>query len=129
MKKFLIILMCLVLTIGLAGCNNDDSEIETIDYFGMLVPYTPIEERDLPEWLRELKSEKSMMALERIFIGTLNNEVIYHLTVGIDSSLGGRFYDKDGNPLYFDGDFKDFIMQIHNVRCIYYNFFFETPRE
>ena len=135
MKKKLFMMMCCLLMIISAGCSRDgEPEMtpeepnieETIDYYGTPVPYTPIEEKDLPEWLRELKNEKRMMALERIFMGTLNNETIYHLNVGIDSSIIGRFYDKDGNPFYFEGDFEDFITQIRNVRCIYYKSFSET---
>ena len=138
MKKRLFMIMCCLLMIISAGCSSDgEPEMtpeepnieETIDYYGTPVPYTPIEEKDLPEWLRELKSEKRMMALERIFMGTLNNETIYHLNVGIDSSIIGRFYDKDGNPFYFEGDFEDFITQIRNVRCIYYKSFSETYEE
>ena len=117
--------MCFLLIIISAGCSNNN-EIETIDYYGMPVPYTPIKEKDLPKWLRELKSEKSMMTLRCIFVGTLNNEIIYHLNVWTDSSLSGHFYDKDGNPIFFEGVFEDFIMQIHNVSCIYYKSFSEA---
>ena len=138
MKKKLLMMMCCLLMIISAGCGNDgEPEMtpeepnteETIDYYGTLVPYTPIEEKDLPEWLRELKNEKRMMALKRIFMGTLNNETIYHLNVGTDSSIIGRFYDKEGNPFNFEGDFEEFITQIRNVRCIYYKSFSETKAE
>ena len=97
---------------------------EMTNYYGTFVPYTPIEEVDLPEWLRELKSEKRMFALWRICVGTLNDEIVWHLNLGTDSSLGGHLYDKDGNFISFGND--DLIKQIRYVRCVYYKSFSST---
>lgn len=119
MKKKLLFLIGVLLMVISTGCSNDEDKLELVDYYGTSVPYTPIKEKDLPGWLKEMKSQKSMMALKRIFLGTLNNELVYHLHLWTDSSIIGRFYDKDGNPIYVEGDFEDFIKQICNVRCIY----------
>ena len=97
---------------------------EMTNYYGTFVPYTPIEEVDLPEWLRELKSEKRMFALWRICVGTLNDEIVWHLNLWTDSSLGGHLYDKDGNFISFGND--DLIKQIRYVRCVYYKSFSST---
>lgn len=123
-KEKLFYLLCFLLIIVSAGCSNNDNGIEMIDYYGTSVPYTPIEETDLPEWLRELKSEKKMFALWRICVGTLNDEIVWHLNLGTDSSLGGLFYDKDGNFISFGNE--DLITQIRYVRCIYYKRFSYT---
>ena len=119
MKKKLLFLIGVLLMVISTGCSNDEDKLGPVDYYGTSVPYTPIKEKDLPGWLKEMKSQKSMMALKCIFLGTLNNELVYHLHLWTDSSIIGRFYDKDGNPIYVEGDFEDFIKQICNIRCIY----------
>ena len=117
--------LMLIMSLALiSACSDDDegsaSRTETVDYYGTPVPYTLMEEKDYPEWLRDLKNEMRMMGLYRICVGTLNGETIYHLNLWTDSSLIGHLYDKDGNFVSFEGDFEDLIAQIRNVRCIYY---------
>ena len=60
-----------------------------------------------------------MMGLHSICVGTLNDEVVYHLDVWTDSYVGGRLYDKDGNFISFTLD--DFISKVRNFRCVYIN--------
>ena len=133
MKKKLCILLCFLLIIVSAGCSNDDNEIETVDYFGTPVPYTPVEENNLPEWLRELKNKKYMGDfLDRIFVGTLNDKTLYQIIRWVDSCICGSFYDKDGNYVYFEGDNMFIVNQMRNVKCIFfreYKSFLDQPAE
>lgn len=101
-------------------------DIETIDYNGFLVPYEPLEEKDMPEWLRELMQEKEKNGLYRICVGTLNNQTIYNLNSWWDSSSIGHFYDENGNNhiiyniIPTSNDLVIFLSEYQNVKCIYY---------
>ena len=100
-------------------------DIETIDYNGFLVPYEPLEEKDMPEWLRELMKEKDMTSLYRICVGTLYNQTIYNLNRWYDSSYSGHFYDESGNKIIITDiptidNFEKFLANYQNVKCIYY---------
>ena len=101
-------------------------DIETIDYNGFLVPYEPLEEKDMPEWLREMVQEKDKNMLYRICVGTLNNQTIYNLNSWWDSSLIGHFYDENGNNhiiyniIPTSNDLEIFLSEYQNVKCIYY---------
>ena len=123
MKKSCILWMfaVLMLAVGMSSCSDDDNEIETVDYFGTPVPYTLIQDHDLPEWLRALKKEKYMGDfLDRIFVGELNGETFYQIIRWADSCICGSFYDKDGNYVYFEGDNMVIVNQMRDVKCIYY---------
>lgn len=77
-----------------------------------------MEEQGFPEWLRQLKSDKRMVGLHSICMGTLNDKVVYFLDVRTDSYMG-RLYDKDGN--FISLGLSDFMAKVCNVRCIYYS--------
>ena len=130
---FPLFLLFVFTIVHLHACSsNDDSSlngIEMINYYGTQIPYMPLEEKDFPEWLRQLKKEKRMMALYRICVGTIDNRNIYHLNLWTDSSNCGLFFDNEGHPINFDSDFRDFITQITNVRCIYYQEFSDKSKE
>ena len=52
MRKFILTFSVLFAAFCVSGCRPDDNssspETETINYYGTLVPYLPIEEKDLP---------------------------------------------------------------------------------
>lgn len=114
--------------LGLTGCSsNENTTIPvnenqgTIDYYGIQVPYVPLEDKDMPEWLIELKSK---LVPYQIFVGTYNNEIVYHLNFGFDSSILGRFYDENGKPIDLKilniDDLKNFLVHYRDIKCIYY---------
>lgn len=125
-NSFSYLALIIVLTIScftFSACSSDDDvsvpKTETVELYGTTIPYAPLEEQSLPEWLIQLKSDKKMMGLHSICVGTLNDEVVYHLDVWTDSYVGGRLYDKDGNFISFTLD--DFISKVRNFRCVYIN--------
>ena len=131
MKKhlFTTLLMALltIVAVGVTGCGSEEDT--TIDYYGKSISYTPIEEINWPEWLRELKGEKNMLGLYRICVGVHDHDVIYHLSRSTDSNFCGLFYDQDGNLIDML-DCTDFIKRMHHVKCIYYkNYDSDTPIE
>ncbi len=88
------------------GCSSDENIIMsvnenqgTIDYYGIQVPYVPLEDKDMP---------KSKLVPCQIIVGTYNNEIVYHLNFGFDSSILGRLFDKNGKPI----DLKFSILMI-----------------
>lgn len=99
--------------------DEDWSGVETIDFYGRQVPYTPMDEKDFPEWLQELLRQKTMIPTYRICIGNLSGYLVYHLDLWSDSMIGGRFYDENGNKINYECDFSEFIAQLRNIRCIY----------
>ncbi len=127
-KPLLLLSMIIALMFGCIGCSSEDDPPEstaeyhgtTVNFYGTTIPYEPLDEKELPSWLIEIKNAKSMMGLYRICEGVYNGGVIYNLNSWTDSSLVGLFLDKDGHPVTFECSFEDFIAQVHNVKCIYY---------
>ena len=121
-RLYFILPLMVVMMLACIGCSSDGEKTNdsTIDYYGITVPYEPVEEKDMPVWLKNLMEERNMGSLYRICMGTLNGNSVYHLNLWTDSSLSGRFYDKDGEEIFYEGDFYDFIAQIRDVKCIYY---------
>lgn len=124
-NSFSYLALIIVLTIScftFSACSSDDDvsvpKTETVDLYGTTIPYTPLEEQSLPEWLIQLKSDKKMMGLHSICVGTLKDKDVYILDVWTDS-YGGRMYDKDGNLISID--LYSFMAFVDNLRCIYIN--------
>ncbi len=125
MKNRIVFLLTMLAVCLCMACSSDDelSEQSTVSYFGTPVPYTPLAESDFPDWLRNLKSEKSMIGLKSIFEITTDNGVVYHLEVTTDSSLRGRYYDEDGNLINGESTISAIKAQTRSVRCIFYRDF------
>lgn len=125
-----LLLLPMFMTLITVGCSSDDFATDsyaktdslTIDYYGKPIPYTPVAEEDMPEWLRILIHQKDGFGIYRICTGTIKGETVYHVNNAKESSLLGRFYDKDGNGIGYP-ECKDYPSQIENVVCIYYHRF------
>ena len=132
-KVYVLLLTALlaIFSIGVNSCNSDDKvqpyDYETVDYYGMSVPYIPMEEKDMPEWLSKLINEKDMVDIYRIYEGTLNKETIYNLTILRDSSTIDRFYGKDGHSVLYECGFDEFIARIQDLKCIFHSSIAQIP--
>ena len=128
MRNYFVITLVMLVMAGsqvlLSSCSSDNEDTTPkVNYYGVSVPYTPLEENELPEWIKEMIKDKSMMGLERIYMGILNNQAVYHFIVGTDATIIGRFYDKDGVLINYSCPFEEFKAQIRDVKCIYYRLY------
>ena len=91
-------------------------------FYGRIIPYVPVAEQDVPEWLRE-KIHNHNKYYFRICKGTLKGKTVYHIANLMDKE--GAFYDKDGNEIEIEYhtimDYIDYISQYEDVVCIYYH--------
>jgi len=118
------LLLLLVITMACSSsdenvASNGKESFATVDYYGIQIPYEPLEDKDMPSWLIEAKSTWEP---DQILLGIYNNKPVYHFNSVFDSSIIGHFYDENGNliDISSDDDFQKFLSGYRDVRCIYY---------
>lgn len=128
MNKISIFVYLLLLSLIAIACSSEentvskgDGVIETVDYYGIQIPYEPLEEKDMPTWLIDAKTTWAPI---QICWGIYNNEPVYHLNSRFDSSIIGHLYDENGKSvdiaLLTNDDLQLFLSNYRNVKCIYY---------
>ena len=123
---FLPLFLLLALMTGSVGCSKNDTAVneqytlhDSVDYYGKLVPFIPASSSNIPEWLNKKIEEGNKLALYRVCRGMRKSETFYHLNYLIDSNHAGHIYDEKGVPITLDVEFKEFLTQGYDVKCIY----------
>ena len=103
-------LVLLLSTLALTGCGDDNDDVNMVDFYGKEVPCHLMSVDDMPEWLQKLV--KKGEALE-VFLGSYEEEKVYHVKWTWSSSLSGQNFDSDGIGLEVPRD------AVSNWICIY----------
>ena len=103
-------LVLLLSTLALSGCHDDNDDVNMVDFYGKEVPCHLMSVDDMPEWLQKLV--KKGEALE-VFLGSYEEEKVYHVKWTWSSSSSGQIFDSDGVGLEVPRD------AVSNWICIY----------
>jgi len=85
-RLFLYLPLLLALMLVSVGCSKDDESTsgeKTVDFYGIDIPYAPIDFADLPSWLQVyvLEADDS-----RVSVGEKNGRIIYNLLLLSDKN-------------------------------------------
>jgi hypothetical protein len=135
-KKSLWLFLCLLISVGMTGCKNRESDAATGDaakiFEAKLRSATSSgisAKEDLPEWLSaEITKRKNVHGKDfsilkvRVFQGKWKNGTVYILLNNLASCMLCEIYDGDGgNIIIRPGDLpsNDFYMDSENWQLIY----------
>lgn len=117
MKKSLIFICCVALTVMIVGCSRSDDEDDrySVRYQGKEIEYLPQDVSNLPGWLQPYLQDSPTYCI--VCIGTKDGETVYNVYNSQSSSIYGWFFDKDGKSIDVKGNLFE---ETSDWKCIYF---------